>query len=396
MSTVDPAQALRHALVQSLKQKGELTDPLIEAAFLNVPRHKFLPDIPLEQAYADEAVPVKRDPDGSVVSSASQPMMIAMMLRQLRLSPGDNVLEVGAGTGYNAALMQHIVGEEGTVTTLELDKDMVQIAQNNLQRVSSGNNIRVVQADGAAGYAPRASYDRIIATVGVWAIPEAWVKQLKPKGIIVAPLWIDAGQVSAAFTLQADGTLYSPQNLPCGFIQLRGVAAGPSVIRRVGSSSLVLISNQINSIDMASLHSLLSEDFEQSVLDFRLKAGEYSMGFLPYLMLNVPRGTIFAGYTITTNEQAYGITGHGFGLLSGGSACFVPLEGHGEAHTFGAPDMLMALQEALTKWDRLGRPGGNEIRLRLIPVGQMKPAINAGKTFARDDHYLHVWQEITK
>lgn len=250
MSTTDPAQALRQTLVHSLKQKGELTDPRMEAAFLAVPRHAFLPDIPVEQAYADEAVPIKRDPDGSVISSASQPTMIAMMLRQLRLSPGDNVLEIGAGTGYNAALMQHVVGEEGTVTTLELDKDMVQIAEINLQRISSGSNVRVVHADGAAGYAPRASYDRIIATVGVWDIPEAWIKQLKPKGIIVAPLWIDAGQVSASFTIQSDDTLYSPQNLPCGFIQLRGMAAGPAVVRRVGSSSLVLISNEVISIDM--------------------------------------------------------------------------------------------------------------------------------------------------
>jgi protein-L-isoaspartate(D-aspartate) O-methyltransferase len=392
----DPAEALRLALVQSLKQKGELTDSQMEAAFLAVPRHAFLPDIPLEQAYADDAIPVKRDPDGSVVSSASQPTMIAMMLRQLRLSPGDNVLEIGAGTGYNAALMQHIVGEEGNITTLELDKDMVQTAQTNLQRISSGDHIRVVHTDGAAGYAPRASYDRIIATVGVWDIPLAWVKQLKPKGIIVAPLWVDAGQVSAAFTIQSDDTLYSPHNLPCGFIQLRGAAAGPGVIRRVGSSSLVLISNEVISIDMAALHSLLSEDVEQSLLDFRLKPGEFSMGFLPYLTLNVPRGMTFVAYTITTNEQAYGITGHGFGLLSSGSVCFVPLEGHGEVHTFGALDALIALQESLAAWDRAGRPGGKEIRLRLIPIEQMKPAINTGKVFTRDDHYVHVWQDTTK
>lgn len=392
----DSAEALRQALVQSLKQKGELTDPLIEAAFLAVPRHAFLPDIPLEQAYADDAVPVKRDPDGSVVSSASQPTMIAMMLRQLRLSAGDNVLEIGAGTGYNAALMQHIVGDEGTVTTLELDNDMVQMAEANLQRISSGNQVRVVHADGAAGYAPRASYDRIIATVGIWDIPAAWVRQLKPKGIIVAPLWIETGQVSAAFTIQADETLYSVHNLPCGFIQLRGVSAGPTVIRRVGSSSLVLISNEVNMIDMAALHSLLSEDVEQGLLDIRLKPGEYSMGFLPYLALNVPRGTIFVAYTITTNGQSYGISGHGFGLLGAGSACFVPLEGHGETHIFGAMDTLMALQEALAAWDQAGRPGSKEIRLRLVPIEHMKPAINTGKIYTRDDHYLHVWQDSVK
>lgn len=120
------------------------------------------------------------------------------------------------------------------------------------------------------------------------------------------------------------------------------------------------------------------------------------MGFLPYLTLNVPRNTTFVAYTITTNEQAYGITGHGFGLLSGGSGCFVPLEGHGEVHTFGAPDTLMALQESLAAWDRAGRPGGKDVRLRLIPMSHMKPAIKVGKIYTRDDHYLHVWQDSLK
>src|SRR5690606_28787823 len=111
---------------------------------------------------------------------------------------------------------------EGNVTSLDIDNEMVQLAQKNLQRAGYGSIVRVVAADGALGYAPRASYDRIIATVGVWNIPAAWVKQLKPRGLIIAPLWLDSIQVSGSFQLQSDNSLLSQDNLPCGFIRLRG------------------------------------------------------------------------------------------------------------------------------------------------------------------------------
>lgn len=393
MHDSDTAQQLRQALVEGLKKRGELVDSFLEAALLAVPRHAFLPELPLEQAYADEAVPVKRDPDGNVISSASQPTMIAMMLRQLRLAAGDNVLEIGAGTGYNAALMRHIVGEEGNVTTVELDKDIAALARNNLQRAAVGSNVRVVEGDGAAGYAPRASYDRIIATVGVWDIPSAWFKQLKPKGIIVTPIWIEAGQVSAAFTAQADGTFFSRVNLPCGFIQLRGLAAGPNLYLRIGSSSLILTSNDIAMLDSAALHLLLSEDAEEHLIDPRLSTTEYNMGFVPYLTLNVPPGFVFAAFSVPGDQQAYGISNYGFALLASGSACFVPLTTHGQVHCFGALDALMAVQEALSAWNRSGRPDSRRVRLRLTPIGQPQPLISGGRLFRREDHYLHVWQD---
>lgn len=386
------AQKLRRAMVDALKQRGELNDARLEAAFLEIPRHAFLPDVSLEQAYADEAVPIKRDTDGAVISSVSQPAMIAMMLRQLRLSPGDNVLEIGAGSGYNAALMRHVVGAEGNVTTLDLDKDIVELAEKNLQRVSAGSNVRVVHADGAAGYAPRAAYDRIIATVGVWDVPEAWVRQLKPRGIVVAPIWLEGSQVSAAFTVQPDGTLYSQNNLPCGFIQMRGLAAGPGVTRRIGTSSLLLISNDIQRLDTAALHSLLSEDGEQNLSDIRLNPGEYS-AYVISLVLNVPQDYIFASYTITTNQQAYGIAGHGFALIQSGSACFVPLEGHGEVRTFGGADAFMSLQESMRRWHDLGRPGSRNLRLRLLTYERPLPTITSGKLYHRSDHYLQSWLE---
>ena len=116
----DDAPATAESLIDSLKE-ARLLDAPLEAAFRAVPRAAFLPNLTPDQAYKDEAVPVKIDEDGTVLSSSSQPSMMAIMLRQLDLKPEQNVLEIGTGTGYNAALMQHIVGDEGRVTSIEID-----------------------------------------------------------------------------------------------------------------------------------------------------------------------------------------------------------------------------------------------------------------------------------
>jgi protein-L-isoaspartate(D-aspartate) O-methyltransferase len=103
---------LHQALVDRLKCAGYIHTPAVEAAFRAVPRHLFLPAVAPDTVYTDEAIPTKRL-DGKAVSSSSQPAIMAIMLEQLDLHPGHRVLEIGAGTGYNAALMAHIVGDSG-------------------------------------------------------------------------------------------------------------------------------------------------------------------------------------------------------------------------------------------------------------------------------------------
>jgi protein-L-isoaspartate(D-aspartate) O-methyltransferase len=222
--------ALHQALVERLKQEGLIRTPRVEAAFRAVPRHLFLPDVPLEKVYKDDAI-VTKYLDGKPVSSSSQPAVMAIMLEQLDLQPGDRVLEIGAGTGYNAALMAHIVGESGQVIAIDIDEDIVQEAQMHLEKAGF-EQVKVICADGGFGYPSAAPYDRIILTVAAWDIAIAWQEQLKPQGRLVLPLTLkDDIQITIAFEL-ADGYLVSVSTSNCGFMKLRGAFAEPQEVQK--------------------------------------------------------------------------------------------------------------------------------------------------------------------
>src|SRR6478672_1795152 len=127
----DEATRLRVALIETLGREGVLHDAAVRAALLDVPRHLFLPNEPLERAYANDAIATKFA-DGVSISSASQPSIVALMLEQLALAPGMSVLEIGAGTGYNAALLSRLVGRSGHVTTVDIDADITDTAREHL------------------------------------------------------------------------------------------------------------------------------------------------------------------------------------------------------------------------------------------------------------------------
>ncbi len=380
-------------LVETLKAQDDLHDPVVEEAFLRVPRHVFLPDCTPEEAYANIAVPLKRDAYGTVVSSASQPAMIAQMLEQLDLQRGHNVLEIGTASGYNAALMQYIVGDEGRVTTMELDTDLAAMAELSLQRALM-SRIVVVHGDGAQGYAPRASYDRIIATVGVWDIPPAWIRQLRPNGKLVAPIWLDAFQVSAAFRHDPSGRgLYSEHNLPCWFVRLRGRDAGPGLTVRVIGSSLELVSSAAEQIDDAAVHALLSDDAAINHLDMPLTFDQTLSGLLPYLALNTNPDVILTSYYVPDGSKSYGLHGAGFGLLMRGSACFLPFSERGACHCFGSADAFIVLQDTLAAWRAASTPLLDKLRVRVLPIEGSIPEISAGRILTRRHHHIHMWME---
>lgn len=223
------AATLNQALVDDLKKRELIKTERVEAAFRAVPRHLFLPDVPLEQVYSDRAISAKQDAEGKWISSSSQPAIMAIMLEQLGLEPGHKVLEIGTGPGYNAALMAHIVGETGQVVTVEIDEDLAQAAREHLSEAGF-ESVQVLSADGGYGAPDEAPFDRIILTVGAPDITPAWWNQLKPDGRLVLPLLLRGSMKSIAFE-PAEDHLRSLSVTDCGFIPLRGDFASTQTSR---------------------------------------------------------------------------------------------------------------------------------------------------------------------
>jgi protein-L-isoaspartate(D-aspartate) O-methyltransferase len=144
----------RQKLVRHLDSVSGIRSPAVREAFLEVPRETFLPDIAerfgVGAVYRDEAFPTKTDLHGDAISSSSQPGIMASMLEELRVSPGHRVLEIGSGTGYNAALLSVLVGPKGHVTSVELDPELATRARRAVR--AADRRASIVVGNGRLGW----------------------------------------------------------------------------------------------------------------------------------------------------------------------------------------------------------------------------------------------------
>ncbi|KOG86563.1 methyltransferase, partial [Streptomyces varsoviensis] len=222
---------------------GALADPRWRAAFEEVPRHLFVPYFYLgvvggyERLWGEDPDPLRRERwlteayadaplatrlrDGELVSSSSQPSLMARMLEYLGVRDGHTILEIGAGTGYNAALLAHRLGDEN-VTTVDLDPEITDTARNHL--AAAGYHPAVVTGDGARGCPSRAPFDRIMATCALPNVPPAWLAQCRPDALVLAPL---ATGLIALRVLDAEHAAGSFLATPAYFVPLRGGGSAP-------------------------------------------------------------------------------------------------------------------------------------------------------------------------
>ncbi|MEV5271106.1 methyltransferase, FxLD system [Streptomyces werraensis] len=219
MSQTPTADQLRNRLVDAILAERRVP-ATVERAMRTVPRDAFLPGLDLENAYTDQAVTIKDNPGKPLpLSCASVPSVVAMMLEQLGTRTADDVLEIGAGTGYNAALLAELVAH-GSVTTVDIDPDVALHARTRLN-ATGYEHVTVIERDGLLGAPENAPYDGIIATVGVWDIPATWWDQLKDGGRLVLPLRWRGQTRSVALTRHGNALVSQGMEL-CGFVPIIG------------------------------------------------------------------------------------------------------------------------------------------------------------------------------
>ncbi|HEY2551508.1 MAG TPA: methyltransferase domain-containing protein [Streptosporangiaceae bacterium] len=408
------AEVARAALADRLRVSARAS-PAVLAAFREVPRHLFLPELPVEQAYQDEAFVVKSDASGLPLSSSSQPAMMAIMLEQLGLQPGHRVLEIGTGTGYNAALMARVTGPAGQVVSMDIDQELTELAAARLAAAGFGRVI-VVAGDGGLGVPEYAPYDRIILTVGAGDLAPQWQSQLADGGRMVLPLSVRGIQLSVGLR-RAGSHWTSTSACRCGFIRMAGAFAGPESYVSLGEDTgLHAQADDGRDLDPDALYQALSG--EPAEIAARLPAGgPAQLADLDlWLTLTEPRLTrltllataggqarrwrpapqlpfgALAGSTAAGQlaVAAIGVADAAGEAGSGQRGCIsgpqLPGEPEPEAADLapargivvrgygpGGAELASHLAGRVTHWQELGRPGAWNLRLAAYPAGAQVP-----------------------
>lgn len=221
------------------KTSGKPINPVLRQAFLNAPRHLFVPRYihPMTQQwvevdpqqvedhlpvlYADRTLAIYQPAHSPFVATISQPMLVLQMLDLLDIQPGDTVFEIGTGSGWNAALMGQLVGPRGHVYSIEIFPDLANSSQQALQR-AGGQSVTILTGDGMLGYSRGTPFDRIIFTAGSYDIPLSLHQQLKENGFLLAVLKLAGGGDDLILFKKLNGVLISQHASAVMFVPMLG------------------------------------------------------------------------------------------------------------------------------------------------------------------------------
>ncbi len=369
---IDP-ESLSGPMLDRLTGSGELTAAWFEA-FAAVPRHGFIPETiwridgaelaPLrrcedpqgwmQRAYGPAAVITQVDdghPAGPeehgrcITSSVSPPNVVALMLGALDARPGMRVLEIGTGTGYNAALLAHRLGPQN-ITSVEIDPDLAEHARAALS--TTGYPITVITADGSQGYPPHAPYDRIISTAAVQHVPYPWVAQTRPGGKILTP-W---------------GTPYHNGALVSFTVNGDGSAEG----HIVGNVAFMFLRDQRidASIDDEECDEATARASYASVAPYSV-AGDYDAALA--IGMTVPGCSV-----ITVPDPTTELPGTLWFVDpvtdSWANLHYQPHNRTYPIHQSGPRNLWDEIETAYHWWDQAGRPGPQRWRITITPEGQ--------------------------
>lgn len=211
----------RERMVQEQLERRGIADLRMLEAMRRVPRHRFVPPDLVSFAYEDRALTI------GLEQTISQPLMVALMTQFLALEGSERVLEVGTGSGYQAAILAELAKEVFTIERIAFLADQ---ARQRLAELGY-SNVTVVVGDGSEGYAEAAPYDRILVAAGSPRVPEALVEQLASGGRLVLPVGDSDLQILTVVTKDEEGNVTTESHGDCAFVPLIGVQGWPHVER---------------------------------------------------------------------------------------------------------------------------------------------------------------------
>lgn len=378
---MDVVDAALKEYVADLVKRGDATSEPIVEAFRTVRRHRFLSGwyrlettglevafrkVPfdrdhatsdqLKEIYSNRALVTSID-GGLPSSSTSQPALIARMLGALELEPGMRVLEIGTGTGYNAALLAEIVGRSGQVCTVDMQEDVAGSAMESL-RNEGYRHVRVWRRDGYLGVPEAAPFDRIVATVGCSDLSPRWIEQLSPEGFLLVP--VRHGVYDPLVVARPD-----PEDASS--------AAG----RVVGRSGFMPIQGRLGWVDPWT--SLIA----------RMPSTPLWSRPLPQGLPPPDRGTAVRDdprhwafyFFLTLASRDLWITRSGYGLADLGTESTVVVTDHSidgfsaTGHARSLENLHERLLYLLELWEELGRVGPEAYALRFVPRAHLAHAV---------------------
>ena len=252
---------LLERLIQHLHETRILADPAVGAALGRIPRHLFVPEVSSQEAYEDRAIAIL-ERDGLVLSSISQPSMIVQMLQLLDVHPGMRILEIGSGSGYNAALLAELAGTNGSVLSVDIEPELLERAAAALALLHL-NAVRVAHA--SALQTETRPFDRIIVTARADDIDKCWWELLRDRGRIVLPLDIGYGGERAIGLLREGNYLRSIGSHACAFLEMRTRSAriASEIFFRNRGERFALAPHARDPVDIVAVR---REDAEPSLL----------------------------------------------------------------------------------------------------------------------------------
>ncbi|MGD0273106.1 MAG: methyltransferase domain-containing protein [Gaiellaceae bacterium] len=378
------ADLLRDELVNQLVTVGAVRSEVVESAFRKVPRHLFVHGLKLEEVYGDFSLITKQI--GSIpMTSSTQPSLMAAMLESLELKEGLKVLEIGTGTGYNAALLCEIVRDPHQVFTIDIDPDNIEDARSNLS-AADYLGLTVQLQEGSRGLPAHAPYDRIVATCSVREIPQSWIDQLKDGGVLVAPIWVNGAQITPSLTKQ-NGVLIGRSTTLGGFMEMRPQAYQELLTADSSDTGgeLLISTEHAGLFDEQEVIRLLEGVRKETKLSLEGLSPSNRIEFFVFLAL---REEASVEVFLENDEDRFGFGDAAAGIVDckRQSACLISRDWR--VLVYGKPYAYEKVLSVATDWDRLGRPGLDRLHVSVYPRGTKLTSASTDAIFHRPSTLL--------